>query len=153
MAIEIPNYVHAAAWVIPTFAADFPEEPSPFFMNEGWQQYDPTTTAADPVGGFTDLLPGFGGLYAMKLQQGIDTLESIIQCSMLEADKQGSAVMIPLLPDFILGDSLADGFTALVSQLKVTDPEGLGQSPFAITVWRASQTRITEDQFGGLPVG
>jgi hypothetical protein len=76
MAIETPNVVEAAGIfdgkTVPTF-------PNPILSSNGIQAYDPSTTSANPKGGFTLVaLSAFSILYEIRMVNPIDGGEGIV---------------------------------------------------------------------------
>lgn len=115
MAIEIPNFFEAAG-IFDGFAV--PITPNPILAQNGIQPFNPATTNADPVGGFTRLAVNN---YLIRLTRAIDILESIclVTCfptldksAVLCASIIAGPALDPRFEDdgdvFVLGDPFGD---------------------------------------------
>lgn len=117
MAIEIPNAFEAAG----TFdGQDPPTNTNPIFASGGIQPWDPATTPANPVGGFTRIATTD---YEVRLVRPIDFREgiAIVQCMVGKPELTGLCATLgwPEPDDsddgvvFILGNGIVDGLFAL----------------------------------------
>lgn len=73
MAFEISNRFEAGGKFDGRDPAAHPD--NPIFVSKGIQEFDPSTTPLDPVGGFTRL---GAGSYLIQMLQGIDWHEALV---------------------------------------------------------------------------
>lgn len=125
MAIEIPNALHAAGVFD---GSDPPVNDDPIFTSEGVLPFDPATTPADPVGGFTRLGT------TDYLVQTVDAIDFREGCALVTClpTKPGvvcpCATIVPPEDDnstdgqiSVIGDGLTDvAFSLLVLRIKST---------------------------------
>ena len=129
MSIEIPNSLEAAGW-FDGFTP--PANPNPIFSSNGIQTFDPATTPADPVGGFTRLGTA---AYLVQLVRSIDILESICVVTCFPTIDKGVHLCAAVVPGdegdgtvLIFGDPLGDddffqlGVFRFLSDLSGTQP-------------------------------
>lgn len=77
MTIQTPNLFVAGALVDP---AELPSDP--FLSSDGFQEFDPSGTPGNPLGGFTQLATG---QYLMKMTQGLASGEGSLHASPLDS--------------------------------------------------------------------
>lgn len=137
-AIEIPNSLWAAAWVVPDpDAEELVVLGTPIIAGRGFEAYDPNGTNTDPLGGFTYLGTG---TYAMKLEDGADLLNCVIDATPQNPGyMQGS--VFPQIPS-LLGPGYADGKTVVIASV---DFDGVPHDPdFQMAVTKFNETADIE---------
>jgi len=138
MAIEIPNRIAAAAGVVPAYEANAGLS-QPFINNQGFQEFDPSTTAADPKGGYTKMGDGF---FTMKTVDGVGTLDNPCLFT-AAAGSLATGGVVPQLPALVF-PPIADGHSIGIDvrNLVTGDNE---DAQFTIMVFQISEGVLIPD--------
>jgi hypothetical protein len=129
MSIEMPNFFEAAGWFD---GFDPPFNPNPIYSSNGVQPFNPATTEADPVGGFTRLNTA---AYLIKLVRSIDVLEAIVMITCFPTIEKLGRLCGSVVPGdegdgsvLVLGDLIGEddvfqfGIFRFLSDLSGTQP-------------------------------
>lgn len=128
MAIEIPNSFQACAFCDPNLLPD-----DPFFVSNGFQEYNPATNGADPaqtVGGFTQVAVG---TYLLKTEMGSDPFESMVVFGGSPAFVAGSYIPFGVPAP----GTYPDGFSIFVEARDIVSGDNV-DAGFYIGTWRHS---------------
>lgn len=156
MAIEYPNSMAAACFIDPT-SESIEALGTPFLRNDGFQAFDPNTSATSPAdgsgikGGFTEAEPG---LYLMLMLEGIEFFEAAVHFGSYMQLGGGSlfgvGTPIPVVPG-VTPDSIGQG-NAVGIEISDVDNKPI-EAVFDFVIWRVGTGGLTALEAGAIVNG